>query len=158
MRFATRLFAAAFVLTAALGATARAQAPGDPFPSGLIRIYKPVDVRIKITYGDLWMSATIARFDELRGRMEIRYVETLPSSTNPDLSDARVYQILNYAQFFNFNRHKPGFCTIPVKWLAMRDLGDRQLRITLLVIDDLRSPSLGAQGICAAGTYRLPAE
>lgn len=158
MRLAARLLAAAFVLTAALGATAHAQAPGDPFPSGVIRIYKPIDTRTRITYGDLWLSATIGRFDELKGRMDIRYVETLPPSANPDLSGARIYQVLNFTQYFNFNRHKAGFCTLAVKWVGMRDLGNMQLRVTLLVMDDYHVSDQGKPALCVAATYRLPAQ
>ncbi len=156
MGLAARLLAAAFVFTAALGAAAHAQAPSDPFPSGLIRIYKPVEVRTKITYGDLWLSDTNARFDELKGRMDIRYVETLPPSANPDLSGARIYQVLNFAQYFNFNRRKTGFCTLPVKWVGMRDLGQMQLRVTLMVMDDYRAADQGKPSLCIAATYRLP--
>jgi len=158
MRLAARLLAAAFVLTAALGATAHAQAPGDPYPSGLIRIYKPVEVRTRITYGDLWLSDANARFDELKGRMEIRYVETLPPSANPDLSGARIYQVLNSTQYFNFNRRKAGFCTLAVRWVGMRDLGNMQLRVTLMVMDDYRATDQGKPSLCVAATYRLPAQ
>jgi len=158
MRLAARLLAAAFLLTAALGATARAQAPGDPYPSGVIRVYKAVDTRTRITFGDLWMSDAIARFDELRGRMEIRYVETLPPSANPDLSGARIYQVLNFTQYFNFNRRKAGFCTLAVRWVGMRDLGNMQLRVTLMVMDDYRASDQEKPALCVAATYRLPAQ
>ena len=137
---------------------ALAETPGDPYPSNLIRIYKAVDVRTKITLGDLWLSATVGRFDQLRGRMEIRYVETLPASADPDLSAARIYQILNYAQYFNFNRRKIGSCTLPAKWVAMRGLGNMQIRVTLIVSDDFHIPVGQNQGICSADTYRLPAQ
>jgi len=150
--------AAIVLLVSLAGAAAETPLPGDPFPSNIIRIYKPLDVRTKITYGDLWLSATIGRFDELRGRMDIRYVETLPQSSSPDLSGARLYQILNFTQYFNLNRRKAGFCVYPVKWIAMRDLGQMQLRVTLIVSDDFRTPGNEAQGLCSANTYRLPAQ
>lgn len=137
---------------------ASAQAPGDPYPSNLIRIYKAVDVRTKISLGDLWLSATEGRFDELKGRMELRYVESLPPSADPDLSGARIYQILNYAQYFNFNRRKIGSCTLPAKWMGLRDLGNMQIRVTLIVSDDFHIPVGQNQGLCAADTYRLPAQ
>ena len=156
MRLAARLFGGR--LRAHGGPRRYGARAGYPFPSGMIRIYKAVEARTRITYGDLWLSDANARFDGLKGRMEIRYVETLPPSANPDLSGARIYQVLNFAQYFNFNRHKAGFCTLPVKWVGMRDLGNMQLRVTLMVMDDYRASDQGKPSLCIAATYRLPAQ
>jgi hypothetical protein len=158
MRLDGWLRAIALVAWIAGAVPAAAQAPGDPYPSNLIRVYKAVDIRTKITLGDLWLSATEAHFEQLRGRMEIRYVETLPPSADPDLSGARIYQILNYAQYFNTNRRKIGACTLPAKWVGMHDLGNMQIRVTLIVSDDFHAVVDQNQGLCAADTYRLPAQ
>jgi len=158
MRAIGRLSAIALIVWIAGAVPAMAETPGDPYPSPLIRIYKAVDVRTKITFGDLWLSATVGRFDGLRGRMEIRYVETLPPSADPDLSGARIYQILNYAQYFNINRRKIGSCTLPAKWVGMRDLGNMQIRVTLIMSNDFHIPVGQNQGICSADSYRLPAQ
>ncbi|MFI4987863.1 MAG: hypothetical protein ACHQF3_10515 [Alphaproteobacteria bacterium] len=136
-------------------APALAQAPGDPFPTNIVRIYKPLDVKSKILYGDFWLSNTIAYFDQLRGRMAIRFDGALPASANADISEARVYRILNWAQYSRLNRRKNGFCAFPIKWLGLRDLGNMQLRVTLFLTEDYHAATPDDPGICSADSYRL---
>jgi len=155
-----RLLAALALALLLAGGAARAQtpvpAPGEAYPTAIIRVYRALDVRMKLSYGDLWMSATKARFDNLRGFMELRYSETLPPSTNADLSGARIYQVLNFAHYFDLNRRKLGLCTLPIKWLAMRDQGGRELRVSLLLIDSVHGGG-DQTAVCTAGTFRAPA-
>ncbi len=156
MRIAGWFAALAVALVLLACAPAAAQSPGFPFPDNLIRIYKPIDVRTKIVFGDLWLSNTIAHFAELNGRMQIRFEGTLPASANTDISEARVYRILNWAQYSRFNRRKAGFCSFPIQWLGLRDLGNMQLRVTLFTIDDYHAATPEKPGLCSADTYRLP--
>lgn len=149
-----RPFLSSFVLVAVALVGACSSTSHTRFP---LQKYVPVS-RSMEALGELHLSNTLMRFDELKGDMKLEYAGQMPESAGEDLAGASVYRVKNWSAYHKANVGHQGYCEVAPRFVTVNsDSGaaawSREINVGLLTLEDWKKFSLDEHRSCAGGKY-----
>jgi hypothetical protein len=99
-------------------------AEGDSYPNGVVREYDSISVGSNTDPGTLYLSTSSAVFSGLKGHMDLQFVGVASNSGDEEISEARIYRVVNADRFYRDNKWPNGLCDRQIEFIGMRLLPD----------------------------------
>jgi hypothetical protein len=118
--------------------------------------YAPADA-IAASWGAFDYYRTHATFAAFQGHLSLEDAGRMPASAGEELAGAQVFKIVNAEEHFAANRSREGACLTAPRWLAIKalkeELGEKRVRVALLMLENFGAFVPGKPGFCGAGIY-----